>query len=455
MASGNTLDLKNILSDLDESRILEFRSILDEYYPQDIAEEFKELDDKEKLLLFDVVSEEQGSNIIVELNENQIKNLLEVFSDDQITKFADKMELDDAADILAYLEDSRMLKILENLQRPFVLKELMSYETDTCGGIMTPSFISIRADLKIAAALRYVRLKAREAENQIVYVYVTKKFGELAGVISIRQLFMADDNSIVGDHMSDETISVKVDDDQELAADLISKYKFLAIPVTNNNNQLVGIITIDDVVDVLEEETTEDIYQSSGINIDEDNLSDSSLLREYFGAYKARTPWLIITLLGQYIAAAVIAKYDTTIAAVPIAISFMPLLSGLSGNIGNQSSTIIIRGISIGAVNTNKSMKIFIHELIISLCIGLTCALITGLLSFYVYNNQTLSSLIGVSLILSMMLAVALGTLTPIIFKKLELDPATASGPLITTIIDMISFFVYLTLITKFITELV
>lgn len=453
--SSSTLDLKNMLSDLDESRIIEFRSILDEYYPQDIAEQFSNLEEKEQLLLFDVLSDEQGAEVFVELSENEIKNLLNSFSDEQISKFANKMELDDAADILAYLEDSRMLKILEGLQRPFELKELLSYESDTCGGIMTPGFISIRADLKIGAALRYVRLKARETANQIVYVYVTKKFGELAGVISIRQLFMADDNAVVGDYMSDEAISVKVDDDQELAADLISKYRFLAIPVTNHNDQLVGIITIDDVVDVIEEEATEDIYQSSGINIDDAPSTDTSLLREYFGAYKARTPWLIVTLIGQYLAAAVIAKYDVTIAAVPIAISFMPLLSGLSGNIGNQSSTIIIRGISLGEVDTDKSIRIFFHELIISLCIGITCASITGLLSFYFYKNELLSILIALSLVLSMMLAVGLGTLTPIIFKKMNLDPATASGPLITTAIDMISFFVYLTLITKFISELV
>lgn len=453
--SSSTLDLKNMLSDLDESRMLEFRSILDEYYPQDIAEQFSSLEEKERLLLFDVLSEEQGAEVFVELSENEIKILLNIFSDEQISKFANKMELDDAADILAYLEDSRMLKILESLQRPFELRELLSYEPDTCGGIMTPGFISIRADLKIGAALRYVRLKARETANQIIYVYVTKKFGELAGVISIRQLFMADDHATVGDYMSDEAISVKVDDDQELAADLISKYRFLAIPVTNRNDQLVGIITIDDVVDVIEEEATEDIYQSSGINIDETISGDTSLLRKYFGAYKARTPWLIVTLIGQYLAATLIAKFDLTIAAVPIAISFMPLLSGLSGNIGNQSSTIIIRGISLGEVDTDKSASIFIHELVISICIGITCAIITGLLSFYFYNNQVLSTLIALSLVVSMMLAVGLGTLTPIIFKKMNIDPAIASGPLITTIIDIISFFVYLTLITKFISELV
>ena len=154
-------------------------------------------------------------------------------------------------------------------------------------------------------------------------------------------------------------------------------------------------------------------------------------------------------------AASLIASYDATIAAIPIAISFMPLLSGLSGNIGNQSSTIMIRGISTGEVQVGKSSQILVHELIISLSIGLTCALVTGLMSLYVYHNQTLSMLIGLSLIISMMLAVAFGTITPFVFKKLELDPAAASGPLITTAIDIITFLVYLSLITKFVSVLV
>jgi magnesium transporter len=173
------------------------------------------------------------------------------------------------------------------------------------------------------------------------------------------------------------------------------------------------------------------------------------------GAYRARTPWIIITLVGQYLAAILIAGFESTIASIPIAISFMPLLSGLSGNIGNQSTTIIVRGLYLGEVEARNTMKILFHEFLVSLGIGLTCALLTGLISYFNYHNLLLSSLIGCSLIISMALAVSLGTITPISFEKLKIDPATASGPLITTVIDMISFFVYLTLITSFVGSLV
>ncbi len=456
MATGS-LDLKNILSEIDDSRIEELRQVLNEYFPQDIAEEYSNLDINLRHLLFDILSAEQAAAVIVELENHEIEELFKYLSDEKITRLANHMELDDAADIISLLDDERMIRVLENIQRPYEIKELLSYEADTCGGIMKPGFISVREDLNIGAALRYLRLKARTEENEIFYIFVTKKFGELVGVISLRELFIAPDQDVVGMHMNEEVIAVKATDDQELAAELISKYKFLAIPVTNDNDQLMGIITIDDVVEVIEEEATEDILQSSGINVEvEGNAQVSqSLVREYFSAYKARTPWLIITLLGQYAAASMIAKYDATIMAIPIAISFMPLLSGLSGNIGNQSSTIIVRGLFTGEIQSDKSYKILLHELLISFAIGLTCASIAGLMSYYVYHNQTLSILIGVSLILSMMLAVALGTITPISFKKLQLDPAIASGPLITTVIDIISFFVYLTLITKFISELV
>jgi len=455
--TANALNLKNILSEIDESRIDELRAIFDEYYPQDIAEEFDNLDKNEKQLLFDILSFKQGALVIVELEYNQIKEIFDFLSNDQITKFCNQMELDDAADILSLLDDERMLKILEQLQKPFEIKELLSFEPDTCGGIMTPGFISVRADLKIGAALRYLRLKAKETGNTIMYIYVTKKFGELVGVISLRELFLAPDENQVSEHMNNEVISVKTSDDQSTAADLISKYRFLAIPVMNDDKQLVGIITIDDIVEVIEEEVTEDIYQSSGINVNSDVGIDfgKSLINRFYDAYRARTPWLIITLLGQYFAATLIASFNMTIAAIPIAISFMPLLSGMSGNIGNQSSTIIIRGLATGEVEMNKGSKILFHEILISIMIGVTCAGIVGALSFYVYKNVLLSALIALSLIVSMMLAVGLGTITPMAFKKMDLDPAAASGPLITTGIDVLSFFVYLTLITKFISDLV
>lgn len=453
---SNTLDLKNILSEIDEAKINELRIELDDFYPQDIAESYKNLDKEQKILLFDILSNFQAASVIVELERNYIRELFEDLSDDQITKFANEMELDDAADILSLLDDKRMLKIFENIQRPYELKELMSFEPDTCGGIMTPDFISVRTDLKIDAALRFIRLKARNSDSRLLYIYVTKKFGELVGVMSLKELFLAKDTDTVGEHMMEDVISVKSNDDQEKAAELFSKYRFLAIPVINENHQITGIITYDDVVDVIQKETTEDILQSSGINIQNNSAFTSSkpLIMEYFTAYKARTPWLIITLMGQCIAATIISRFDQTVSTIPVAISFMPLLSGLSGNIGNQSSTIVVRGISTGEIDLKQTNQLLIHELVISVCIGITCSLITGLLSFYLYNNSLLSILIALSLILTMMLSVSLGTLTPILFKKLNLDPATASGPLITTGVDVLTFSIYLSLITKFISKL-
>lgn len=445
---GSILDLKNLLTEIDEAQIEKLRGVLDEFYPQDIAEEYKKLDQEYRILLFDLMSADQGAAVLVELEKEDVLQLFKILSDTRIVDLANKMELDDAADIIGLLDDERVIKILEKIQHPYKLKELLSYDPNTCGGIMALNFISVRDDLKVASALRYIRLKARQEDNVIIYIYVTKKFGELAGVVSLRELFLAPDDDPVSKYINEEVISVKDTDDKEIAADLFSKYKFLAMPVVNESQQLVGIITFDDAVDIIEEETTEDIYQSSGIN------PSYSATKQYLNAYKARVPWLIITLLGQYLAATLIASYDSTISSIPIAISFMPLLSGLSGNIGNQSSTIIVRGIATGELNLNRSYKILIHELVISLAIGITCAVITGLLSLYFYHNKVLSTLIGLSLITSMILAVGLGTIIPLVFKKIKLDPATASGPLITTIIDIISFFVYLTLITRFINEL-
>lgn len=446
-----------MLKGIDEARIPQMRPVFDEYRAQDIAEAYDDLEKDEKHLLFDILTYKHGAGVLVELEAQDLQELFDYLNDDEITRFCNEMAFDDAADILGLLEDDRMTKVLEKIQAPFAVKELLSFEPDTCGGLMTTGFISVREDLKIGAALRYVRLKARKTTNEILYIYVTKKFGELVGVLSIRELFLANDDALVKDHLNDDPLYLNVNDDQEEAAEMFSKYRYLAIPVVNENKQLSGIITIDDVVEVIEDEASEDMYQSSGINVENDSGGDlsRSLTSEYLGAYKARTPWLIITLLGQYLAATLIAKFDTTIAAIPIAISFMPLLSGMSGNIGNQSTTIIVRGISTGEVELEKTYKILFHEFIVSLCIGITCATIVGTISYYVYNNTLLSMLIAMSLVASMIIAVSLGTITPLMFKKLNLDPANASGPLITTAIDVISFFVYLTLVTRFITQLV
>jgi len=448
-------DLKNIISQIDNTLVEELRSVLDEYYPQDIAEEYKKLDTEEQRLLFDILSYKQGALVFIELEPREIKDLFEDLSDEKIVKFTNELELDDAADIIGLLDDERMLRILDKIQRPFEIKELLAFEPDTCGGIMNPDFISVRADLKVSAALRFVRLKAKEFNSQIIYIYVTQKFGELVGVISLKNLFLANDEQLVKDYMDTDILSVEVSDDREKAAELISKYRFLAIPVVNTTSQLVGVIAIDDVVEILEDETTQDIYQSSGINLEADTVSAFTDIREYFTAYKARTPWLVITLLGQFLSASCIVKFSDVVSALPVAVSFMPLLSGLSGNIGNQSSTIIVRGLSTGEINTEKSLGILIHELAISLGIGFTCSLITAAICYSMTGNILLASLIAASLVITMFSAVFLGTVTPLTFKRINLDPATASSPLITTMIDIFSFSVYLTLIKSFVSKLI
>ena len=448
-------NLRNIISHIDETRVEELRLALDEYFPQDIAEEYKKLTSNEQHLLFDLLSYKQGAQVFSELEQREIIELFDYLSDKKIIKFTNELELDDAADIIGLLDDERMLRILDKLQRPFEIKELLAFEPDSCGGIMNPDFISVRDDLKVNAALRFIRLKAKERDSQIVYIYVTKKFGELAGVVSLKNLFLANDDSLVKDHMNTDIISVNTEEDREIAGELISKYHFLAIPVTNLSKQLVGVIGIEDVVEILEDETTQDIYQSSGINIEPDSVSAYTDIRKYFTAYKARTPWLVITLLGQILSASLIIKFSNVISSLPVAVSFMPLLSGLSGNIGNQSTTIIVRGISTGEIDTDRSYEVVSHELLISLSIGLTCAIITSVLSFLMNGNLLLAGLIALSLMISMFSAVFLGALTPIFFKKIDIDPASASGPLITTMIDIISFIVYLSFVNSFITKLI
>jgi magnesium transporter len=451
----NQLDLKNTLNNIDEDKILGLRQTLDEFYPQDIAEAYNNLNEEEGQTLFDVLSFQQGALVIIELEDYQIKDLFEYLSNEKIARFVNELELDDAADLLGLLDDEdRTLNIMDRLNRPYEIQELLSFDPDSAGGMMNPDFISIRADLKVAAALRFLRIKAKNTDSQIVYMYVTTKTGELKGVISLKELFMAKDDSFVADYVNEDVIYVQAHQDREEVAEIISKYHFLALPVVDEKKVLVGVIAINDVVEILEDEVTQDIYQASGINVEEDAVYGTFDFKQIFAAYKSRTPWLVITLFGQALSASLLLNYNDVISAVPVAVSFMPLLSGLSGNIGNQSTTIMIRGIYTGEINIGKSLEVLISEFATSIGIGFTCALITAAVSYFMNHNLLLSLLIAISLVVSMIAAVLLGTMVPIFFKKANFDPATASGPLITTLIDIISFIVYLSLVRMFLLKL-
>ncbi len=427
----------------------ELRIFLNDQYPQDLAETIDKLDSEDQIICFKLIELETAAKVLSELNHEAQRNLLKVLGPKNAAPLISQMDVDDATDIIIQLPDEDKIALLKELPDPIQqahVQELIHYPPESAGGIMSTDFLRLRSDMNIHLAFNYVRRQAAEYKTQIYYLYVVDNSNKLAGVISLRSLICAPFNDLVVNHMDTEVITCKVIDDQETVAKTISKYDLIALPIIDEDNSLKGIVTVDDVVDILSKETTEDMYQSSGIS--DAVPSDELISGKVTYAVRARLPWLVITLIGQTLAAVIIAKYDKTISSVPIAVSFMPLLSGLSGNIGGQTSTIIVRGLVTGDIDIKNTFKYVFHEVKIGFLIGCICSVIAGIIAWRLHNMPTLGLIVAFALCCSMTYAVLFGTLIPIVLQYCKKDPATASSPFITTLLDILTFSFYLSIIS-------
>jgi len=438
--------LNAIIQNNDEQKLKDF---LNEQYAQDLGPVIEKLDSKNKIKCFKLLNITNAANVYSEFSLEFQKELLKDLGPDQLAPIIAEMDDDDATDLIIQLpedEKSNLLKLLPDPIQQAQVQELSNYPPESAGGIMSTDFLRLRSDMTVNLAFNYVRRQAAEYHTQIHYLYVVDNTNKLAGVITLRDLILAPLNDLIANHMNTEIISCKVTDDQETVANTISKYDLIAIPVTDEEGILKGIVTIDDVVDVLKKETTEDIYQSSGIS--DVVPSDELISGKVTYSVRARLPWLLMTLVGQTIAAIIIASYGKTIASAPLAISFMPLLSGLSGNIGGQTSTIIVRGLVTGNIELKNTAKHIFHEFKIGFFIGIICAVITGAVAWHMYNLPALGLIVGFALCCSMIAGVLLGTITPIMLQSINKDPAAASSPFITTLLDVLTFTFYLGIVS-------
>lgn len=434
---------------LENNQDHELKIFLNDQYAQDIAPVIENLKDEEKIFCFTLLDEENTSKVLSELSSESQMKLLKILGAEKFGSIVSQMDVDDATDIIIQLpekEKSALLKVLPDPVQQAHVQELIHYPSESAGGTMSTDFLRLRSDMTIHLALNYVRRQAAEYKAQIYYLYVVDNGNKLAGVISLRNLICAPPNDLVANHMNTDVITCKVTDDQENVAKTISKYDLIALPIIDEENSLKGIVTIDDVMDILSKETTEDIYQGSGIS--DEYQSDELISGKVTYAVRARLPWLLITLAGEAVAALIIASYDKTIISAPIAVSFMPLLSGLSGNVGGQTATIIVRGLVTGDIDIKNTLKHIFHELKIGILIGVICSFITGLIAWQQHDQLFLGLVVGFALICSITMAVLLGTIFPILLQYFKKDPAAASSPLITTLLDILTFTFYLIVIS-------
>ena len=444
----NTIDRIQELIESDSDKQLSEE--LNSYHSADLADIFQQLKPEERLKCITQIEEEKAADVIEYLPPQLQVEILGDIDTELASRLISKLPHDEAADVLGDMEEDESQAYLDQLPQKFSseIRELLTYNEDTAGGIMTPLVLTVYDNMTVKDALETIRIKAEKENMELYYVYVVDKHNHLTGVVSLRNLITAPMELNISDIMSKDIVKIHVDDYQGHIADIFMKYQFNALPVVDLYDHLKGIVTWDDIQDIVEEETTDEIYTSSGIVTDLGDDDDDLLTGSLAHSIRARIPWLFITLIGEFIAVTVANKYDKTFTALPVIAAFMPLLAGLGGNIGTQSITLMVRGMSTGQIALSSGWHHIMRETITGLSIGAVFGVLVTLVTWGWQHNIELGLIVGVAMTLNMTIATMIGTCTPLVLKKMKIDPAVASGPVIATTIDVIGLTVYLTLVT-------
>lgn len=433
------------------------RRLLSRHNFADIAEMIEnELSEKEAATCFQYLNVGQAAQVLTSMSEDRQKLCLSSLPTLMSSQILRQMPTDDAVDILQELEPEQSQKILGEM--PFDsdtrnIHHLLMEEPDTAAGLMSADFIQISVEDTVGSAISLI--KQAEEKDFIYYTYLIDSEGHLVGVVSLKQLLLHNEDELLQDVAVFDVKSILLTFDQELVANLFRKYyNLLAMPVVDVDEVLRGVITLDDVIDVIDEESTEDYYQASGISIEE--IDEKHLLTgPASSAVRARLPWLSITLFGQFLASAIIASYGDTVQQAVVAISFMPMLTGLSGNMGTQSESITVRGLSLSLVTDDNIKQVVLRELKVAFSMGFMLATVFSGLSLLVYHNWKLTLLLFCAITFNLCLAGTLGILIPYTYRRVfKKDPAGVGGPFITTLMDILTFSTYLYVVTQLVKDL-
>jgi magnesium transporter len=427
------------------------KNIINDLYPTDIAHIINRLEFSEGDYLFTILSTEDQGKVIVELDEDHRVHFLETLKSEQISDIVEELPSDEATDIVSELSEEKAEEVLEDLSTEDSqdLKELLQYDENTAGGIMQKEIITVRHKETVKRAVQAVRRAAKEEGHQQFYhVYVVDEDEKLVGSLSISNLILLSPARRIYKVMETDIISVKTDVDQEEVANIFKKYNLVAAPVIDFSGRVVGRITVDDVVDVIEEEASEDILRLGGVGEDE-HISTPP-----FTALKRRLPWLYVNLLTAFLAASVVGIFQDTIEKVVILAALMPIVAGMGGNAATQTITVMVRGIALGEVNSSNQMRALGKELQIGLMNGFANGLLTGTVIAIFSGIPMLGVVICLAMITNMFVAGCAGTVVPLTLKWINIDPALASAVLVTTFTDVFGFASFLGLATLFISLL-
>lgn len=434
LLSGTDEELAEIIEDVHPADILD---IIHEE-ENNLAKILKRLPD---WMITDIIEEEDDSEkyeLLKNFSERKQRNILGQMSSDEITDLIGALDKEESKDVLQKISEEERKEVCT----------LLTYDADTAGGIMATEFIAIKEEMSIRETLKYLQKAALEAES-VSYVYVVDNNGILKGVVSLRDIVCTNFNTKISEITNTNVITLRYDMDQEEVANIFEKYGFLSMPVVDEKEKLLGIVTADDAFEVLKEELTEDIHRLGGI--DEEEKVDGTLSE----SIKSRLPWLLVNLVTAILAASVVGLFEGTIFQVVSLATFMPIVAGMGGNAGTQSLTIVVRGIALGELTGKNAKRIFLKELLVGLITGIAIGAIISILGYIWEKNVIFGIVIGIAMILNMMAATMSGFIVPVILKKIKVDPALASAVFVTTVTDVLGFFFFLGLASLFIQYLI
>ena len=436
---------KNILLELlTDKKYLELKKVLSEYNSVDLAELLLDMEDKDLAFVFRMIDKDKAAEVFSYMDDDQRQVLLQSFTSQEIRLILDAMYTDDAVDLLEDMPANVVNHLLDQVSQDTRadINRLLKYPEDSAGSIMTVEYIDVTLQMTVQQTLDKIRTIGIHSETVYTCYVVEKR--KLCGIVTAEALLTNDGDTQVKELMEENYIFIRTTDDREDAAKLFRKYDLIAIPVLDQEGYIVGIVTFDDAIDVLTEETTEDIHKMAAIASSEESYLKTSVLEHA----RHRILWLLILMFSATITGAIITKYENAFTAIPLLVSFIPMLMDTGGNCGSQSSTLIIRGLAVDELHFSDFFTILWKEFRVAIVVGVVLALANGVRIFWVYKNLPMAVVVAASLVVTIVIAKLVGCILPILAKRLRMDPAIMASPLITTIVDTCSIVIYFQIAT-------
>lgn len=440
---------------LNSKKVREFKEEVKDLEFYDVAEFIDELDDTLQVYAFRMLPKDIAADIFSYLPFDSQETIISNITDKEINAIIEDLYVDDAVDVLDELPSIMVKKILANAKPETrnILNQFLNYNEGTAGSIMTSEYIDLKKDMDVSKAINKIRKVGQDKED-IYTCYVVDEARHLQGVVSAKSLLLSSEDTLISSIMDENFIYCKTNDDKEEVANMLQKYDLLALPVVDNENRLVGIITIDDAVDVISEEVEEDFEKMAAMLPSEKPYLQTSV----FTLFKNRIVWLVVLMISGMLTGLILERYEVAISVIPLLVSFVPMLNGTGGNSGAQSATMCVRGLTTGEITPKQWIKVWWKEFRVSLLVSISLAILNFLRIILLsdpskmngHSSYEVGFVVSGALIATIVLAKSLGALLPLLAKKVKLDPAVCASPLITTIIDCASILIYFALATSF-----